>query len=118
MRTFLTRRLLQSLVVLLGISFVVFFILHLTGDPALVLLPPEATAEDIRLFRERMGFNDPFLVQYARFLRGALQGSFGESIRHGEPAFGLVVERMPATFQLWPLRPHTVEITLNPVQAF
>src|SRR5260370_18276747 len=100
MRTFLTRRLLQSLVVLLGISFVVFFILHLAGDPAVVLLPPEARAEDIRLFRERMGFNDPFLVQYARFLRGALQGNFGESIRHGEPAFGLVVERMPATFQL------------------
>src|SRR5438105_9991726 len=100
MRAFLTRRLLQSLVVLLGISFVVFFILHLTGAPALVLLPPEATAEDIRLCRARMGFNDPFLVQYARFLRGALQGNFGESIRHGEPAFGLVVERMPATFEL------------------
>jgi len=72
----------------------------LTGDPALVLLPPEASAEDIRLFRERMGFNDPFLVQYWRFLAGALRGNFGESIRHGEPAFHLVVERMPATFEL------------------
>ena len=100
MKTFLARRLLQSLVVLLGVSFVVFFILFLTGDPALVLLPPEATAEDIRLFREKMGFNDPFLVQYGRFLGGALRGNFGESIRHGEPAFHLVVERMPATFQL------------------
>ncbi|HEX3176343.1 MAG TPA: nickel ABC transporter permease [Methylomirabilota bacterium] len=100
MKTFLARRLLQSLVVLLGVSFVVFFILFLTGDPALVLLPPEATAEDIRLFREKMGFNDPFLVQYGRFLGGALRGNFGESIRHGEPAFHLVIERMPATFQL------------------
>jgi peptide/nickel transport system permease protein len=100
MKTFLARRLLQSLVVLLGVSFVVFFILFLTGDPALVLLPPEATAEDIRLFREKMGFNDPFLVQYGRFLGGALRGNFGESIRHGEPAFRLVIERMPATFQL------------------
>ena len=100
MKTFLTRRLLQSLVVLLGVSFVVFFILFLTGDPALVLLPPEASAEDIREFRERMGFNDPFLVQYGRFLGGALRGNFGDSIRHGEPAFHLVVERMPATFQL------------------
>ena len=100
MNTFLTRRLLQSLVVLLGVSFVVFFILFLTGDPALVLLPPEATAADIEQFRERMGFNDPFLVQYGRFLAGALRGNFGESIRHGEPAFHLVVERMPATFQL------------------
>ena len=100
MRVFVLRRLLQSLVVLLGVSFVVFFILHLTGDPAAVLLPPEASADDIRRFREAMGFDDPFLVQYARFLTGALQGDFGKSIRHGEPAFGLVLERMPATFEL------------------
>ena len=100
MRTFLLRRLLQSLVVLFGVSFVVFAILHLTGDPALVLLPPDASAEDVRRFREVMGFNDPFFVQYGRFLTGALQGDFGQSVRHGEPAFGLVVERMPATFEL------------------
>ena len=100
MRIFVLRRLVQSLVVLLGVSFVVFFILHLTGDPAAVLLPPEASADDIRRFREAMGFDDPFLVQYARFLSGALQGDFGKSIRHGEPAFGLVLERMPATFEL------------------
>ena len=100
MRTFLFRRLLQSLIVLFGVSFVVFAILHLTGDPALVLLPPDASPEDVRRFREVMGFNDPFFVQYGRFLKGALQGDFGLSVRHGEPAFGLVVERMPATFEL------------------
>jgi ABC-type dipeptide/oligopeptide/nickel transport system permease component len=100
MRVYLIRRLLQSLLVLLGVSFVVFLILHLTGDPAAVLLPPEASAEDIRRFRQAMGFDDPFLVQYGRFLRGALQGDFGRSIRHGEPAFTLVLERMPATFEL------------------
>ena len=100
MRTFLFRRLLQSLVVLFGVSFVVFAILHLTGDPALVLLPPDASPEDVRRFREVMGFNDPFFVQYGRFLKGALQGDFGQSVRHGEPAFGLVLERMPATFEL------------------
>ncbi|HEX9819160.1 MAG TPA: nickel ABC transporter permease [Methylomirabilota bacterium] len=100
MRTFLLRRLLQSLVVLLGVSFVVFAILYLTGDPALVLLPPDASPEDVRRFREIMGFNDPFFVQYGRFLKGALQGDFGQSVRHGEPAFGLVLERMPATFEL------------------
>jgi peptide/nickel transport system permease protein len=100
MKTFFLRRLLQSLVVLLGVSFVVFFILFLTGDPAAVMLPPEATAEDIQRFRESMGFNDPFFVQYGRFLLGALRGNFGTSIRHGEPAFTLVVERMPATFEL------------------
>jgi peptide/nickel transport system permease protein len=100
MKTFLLRRLAQSLVVLLGVSFVVFAILYLTGDPALVLLPPDASADDVKRFREAMGFNDPFLVQYGRFLKGALQGDFGQSVRHGEPAFGLVLERMPATFEL------------------
>jgi peptide/nickel transport system permease protein len=98
--TYLSRRLLQSLLVLFGVSFVVFLILHLTGDPALILLPPDASVEDVQRFREAMGFNDPFIVQYGRFLSGALRGDFGQSVRHGEPAFALVVERMPATFEL------------------
>ncbi len=100
MKVYLLRRFLQSLLVLLGVSFVVFGILFLTGDPALVLLPPDATIEDIAKFRESMGFNDPFFVQYGRFLFGAVRGNFGESVRHGEPAFDLVMERMPATFEL------------------
>jgi peptide/nickel transport system permease protein len=100
MRIYLFRRFVQSLLVLFGISFVVFAILHLTGDPTLVLLPPDASPEDVRRFREQMGFNDPFHVQYLRFLTGALRGDFGQSIRHGEPAFGLVLERLPATFEL------------------
>jgi ABC-type dipeptide/oligopeptide/nickel transport system permease component len=100
MKVYLLRRFLQSLLVLLGVSFVVFGILFLTGDPALVLLPPDASAEDVEKFRQSMGFNDPFFVQYGRFLGGALRGDFGQSIRHGEPAFDLVMERMPATFEL------------------
>jgi len=100
MNTFLIRRFLQSLLVLLGVSAVVFFILHLTGDPTLLLLPPDATAEEITRFRQVMGFNDPVVVQYLRFLKGAVQGNFGESLRHGEPALDLVIERMPATFEL------------------
>ena len=100
MKVYLLRRFLQSLLVLLGVSFVVFGILFLTGDPALVLLPPDASIEDIAKFRKEMGFEDPFFVQYGRFLYGALRGDFGQSIRHGEPAFELVMERMPATFEL------------------
>ena len=100
MSVYLLRRLAQSVLVLLGVSFVVFFILYLTGDPALVLLPPDATAQDIAEFRARMGFNDPFIVQYGRFLGGALRGDFGQSVRHGEPAFHLVLERLPATLEL------------------
>ena len=98
MKVYLLRRFLQSLLVLFGVSFVVFGILFLTGDPALLLLPPDASIEDIAKFRQQMGFNDPFLVQYGRFLSGALRGNFGQSVRHGEPAFDLVMERMPATF--------------------
>jgi ABC-type dipeptide/oligopeptide/nickel transport system permease component len=100
MKDYLVRRFFQSLLVLFGVSFVVFSILFLTGDPALVLMPPDASIEDIAKFREQMGFNDPFFVQYGRFLAGALRGDFGQSIRHGEPAFDLVMERMPATFEL------------------
>jgi len=99
-RSYLLRRLWQSLLVLFGVSVVVFFILHLTGDPAALLLPPDATAEDIAKFRTDMGFDDPWVVQYARFLKGAVRGDFGESLRHGEPAMGLVLERLPATFEL------------------
>jgi ABC-type dipeptide/oligopeptide/nickel transport system permease component len=99
-RSYLRRRLWQSLLVLLGVSVVVFFILHLTGDPAALLLPPDATAEDIAKFRTAMGFDDPWVVQYARFLKGAVRGDFGESLRHGEPAMALVLERLPATFEL------------------
>jgi ABC-type dipeptide/oligopeptide/nickel transport system permease component len=97
---YLLRRGWQSLLVLFGVSVVVFLILHLTGDPALLLLPPDASAEDVARFRQAMGFDDPVAVQYLRFLRGALRGDFGESLRHGEPAMHLVLERLPATFQL------------------
>jgi ABC-type dipeptide/oligopeptide/nickel transport system permease component len=100
MTSYLLRRGWQSALVLFGVSAVVFLILHLTGDPALLLLPPDSTAEDIAKFRQSMGFNDPVMVQYLRFLRGAVRGDFGESVRHGEPAMGLVLERLPATFQL------------------
>ena len=100
MRIYLLQRLFQCLLVLLGVSFVVFLILHLTGDPTLLLLPPDTPAEEIERFRQAMGFTDPVLVQYLRFLRGAVQGHFGDSLRHGEPAFGLVLERLPATLEL------------------
>jgi len=99
-RSYLLRRLWQAVLVLFGVSVVVFLILHLTGDPAALLLPPDATAEDVARFRKAMGFDDHVAVQYVRFLKGALHGDFGESVRHGEPAMHLVLERLPATFEL------------------
>jgi ABC-type dipeptide/oligopeptide/nickel transport system permease component len=100
MSVYVARRLVQSLVVLLGISVVVFVILHLTGDPTLLMLPPDVSAEEVARFRKAMGFDDPLPVQYWRFLRGVLHGNFGNSLRHDEPALGLVFDRMPATLEL------------------
>jgi peptide/nickel transport system permease protein len=79
---------------------VVFIILHLTGDPTVLLLPPDASAEEIAKFRRAMGFDDPLYLQYWRFLRGAVRGDFGNSLRHEEPALALVWQRMPATIEL------------------
>ena len=100
MKKHLIRRFFQTLLVLLGVSIVTFAILHLTGDPTALLLPQEATAEDRARFRHEMGFDDPLIVQYGRFLKGALRGDFGLSFRHNQPALQLVWDRMPATVQL------------------
>jgi peptide/nickel transport system permease protein len=72
----------------------------LSGDPAILMLPPEATADDVEAFREFYGFNDPFLVQYARFMKNALRGDLGRSLRFNQPALDMVLERLPATLQL------------------
>jgi ABC-type dipeptide/oligopeptide/nickel transport system permease component len=100
MTAYLLRRLLQGLYVILGLSVLVFMILHITGDPALVILPPNVTAQELADFRQKMGFNDPLYVQYLRFLSRGLQGDFGMSFMQAQPALGLVLERMPATFEL------------------
>lgn len=100
MKLYILKRLFHSIFVLVGISVVVFAILHLTGDPAALLMPPEATPEQVAQFRKEMGFTDPLPVQYWRFFKGALHGDFGNSFRHSQPALGLVLERMPATIQL------------------
>lgn len=93
-------RLTNSLGVVLGVSLIVFFIMYLTGDPAKLMLPLDATTEQVDALRQEMGLNDPVLVQYGRFLKGVVVGDFGESLRHKQPALKLVLERMPATMQL------------------
>jgi peptide/nickel transport system permease protein len=100
MKAYILKRLFHSIFVLMGISLVVFVILHLTGDPAALLMPMDATPEQVAQFRQEMGFNDPVLVQYWRFFKGTLRGDFGQSFRHSQPALDLVMERMPATIQL------------------
>ena len=100
MKGYILKRLFHSIFVLVGISMVVFIILHLTGDPAALLMPMDATPEQVAQYRQEMGFNDPIILQYWRFFKGTLRGDFGMSFRHDQPALELVMERMPATIQL------------------
>ncbi len=86
-----------SVVVLLGVSAVVFFALFLTGDPAALMLPPSASRADIAQYRHALGFDDPALVQFLRYLAHAATGDFGQSLRFGRPVLGLIAERLPAT---------------------
>src|SRR5438876_718771 len=73
---------------------------RLGGDPVLLFMPMDIQAKDVNEFRQRLGFNDPLPVQYARFVGGALRGDFGESLRYRRDALGLVLERLPATLLL------------------
>jgi len=75
----------------------VFMILHLSGDPTSLMLPLEATPEDVERFRHIMGFDRPLISQYLDFLRGIVAGDFGESFRYRSPAMSVVLERVPAT---------------------
>jgi peptide/nickel transport system permease protein len=99
-RGFVLARLAQSaLVVLLSLT-AVFGMVRLGGDPVLLFLPMDIQSKDVDEFRERLGFNDPLVVQYGRFMGGALRGDFGESLRYRQDALGLVLARLPATLLL------------------
>ncbi|WP_102225394.1 ABC transporter permease [Acidimangrovimonas sediminis] len=87
----------QGLLVLFGVSAIVFFSLFLTGDPAAVMMPPDATTAEIASFRHAMGFDQPIWIQYLRFLGHALTGHFGDSLRYQQPALSLLLQRIPAT---------------------
>ncbi|TFF25659.1 ABC transporter permease [Jiella endophytica] len=80
-----------------GVSLIVFFALFLTGDPAALMMPPDANRAEIEAFRHAMGFDDPLLVQYGRFVGGVLTGELGNSLRFHRPALELLFERLPAT---------------------
>lgn len=97
---YLVSRLAQAAFVLLGVSFAVFALSHLSGDPVALMVGPTATQADIDALRQSMGLDRPFFVQYASFLGGVLQGDFGTSLWQHQPALGLVLERFPYTLQL------------------
>lgn len=100
MIAFVLRRVFQSIVVLLIVGLIAFLMFRYVGDPIENLLGQERTVEDIANLRERLGLNDPFIVQYLKFLWGAVQGQFGISYRAGVQVSQLIAERLPATLEL------------------
>jgi peptide/nickel transport system permease protein len=100
MGTLVVRRLVQAILVLWGASIVVFGLLQLSGDPVGLLLPPNATEEDRAALEAKMGFDKPVVTQYLNYMRGVVRADFGDSMRSGQAAMPLVLERLPATFEL------------------
>src|SRR5438046_1835405 len=93
MRGWIAARLLQTVLVVFLSLTAVFGMVRLSGDPVLLFMPMDIQAKDVNEYRERLGFNDPLLVQYARFMSGAVRGDFGESLRYRRDALGLDVHR-------------------------
>ena len=93
-------RVLQVVVALLGVTCVVFLLVSLSGDPAFILLTPEAGEEQRAAFRELYGLDQPLPVQYARYVSHVARGDFGSSFAFNRPAIQVVLERLPATLLL------------------
>ena len=97
---FVIRRILQSVVVVLVMSLVVFVGVHVVGDPVHILISDEMTQEEIDRFIRQLGLDRPLHEQYLHFLANAARGDLGNSFVHGEPALKLILDRMPATLEL------------------
>ena len=100
MSGYILRRLALAVLTVLGISLVTFGILHLTGDPARLILGELASEQALDAFRRENGLKDPLAIQYARFIGRAVRGDFGISLRYRVPVLQLFLERVPATLEL------------------
>ncbi len=96
----LVRSMLQGALVILTVGLIAFSMFRFVGDPVATLAGQEATDADRAELTERLGLNDPFPVQFARFLGHAAQGDFGISYRQARPVADLLAERLPATLEL------------------
>jgi peptide/nickel transport system permease protein len=101
MVAYLLRRLLQSALILLGVSFITFLLLYvLPADPVRQIAGRSATAETVENIRRQLGLDQPFLVQYGRYLAGLFQGDLGRSYLQKTEVAGLILSRLPATLLL------------------
>ncbi|WP_257347353.1 ABC transporter permease [Pseudalkalibacillus decolorationis] len=94
------RRLLQVPPVIFIITLMIFGLVYIAGDPVLMMLPADATPQEIQQLRHALGFDQPFYIQFGNYIMDLLRGDFGDSYQYGEPALSLVLERLPATLEL------------------
>jgi ABC-type dipeptide/oligopeptide/nickel transport system permease component len=97
---YVIRRLALSGVAMLGVITIVFVLMHVSGDPAMLLVSQDATQQDIDRIRQAYGLDQPLSIQYARFVARVARGDLGYSYRQGLPVGELIVERLRATFEL------------------
>jgi peptide/nickel transport system permease protein len=97
---FILRRILQSVAVMTAVAFIAFALFTYTGDPVTFMVGQDATQEDRARLRADLGLDQPFYIQFGRFVGRAVQGDFGLSLRQGRPVSTLLQERLPATLEL------------------
>ena len=90
----------HSIFILVGLIIAVFFVTHLLGDPARLMLRPEASEAQVQALRDSLGLNDPLLVQFGRFMGDLARGDVGNSMWQRVPAMDIVIDRLPATLYL------------------
>jgi ABC-type dipeptide/oligopeptide/nickel transport system permease component len=100
MMAFVARRLAQSVLVMLVVAFIAFLVFRFVGDPVSSMLGQESSMADHEALRRRLGLDDPFYVQFFRFVLNAIRGEFGISYRLQQPVTQLILERLPATIEL------------------
>ena len=100
MIAFILRRLMQAVVVMAVVAFVSFSLFQFVGDPVVAMLGQDATPEQRADLRRDLGLDDPIPVQFATFVKNAVQGDFGLSYRQGRKVSTLIQERLPATLEL------------------
>jgi ABC-type dipeptide/oligopeptide/nickel transport system permease component len=100
MGTYVARRLLQSVVVVIGVTLISFIALQVGGDPTYLFVSERATTEEIAVVRHALGFDRPLPEQYLSFIAGVARGDFGQSLSYRQPALDLVLGAFPATIEL------------------
>jgi peptide/nickel transport system permease protein len=100
MFAYILRSLVQGAVVLVAVAFIAFSMFRFVGDPVANMVGQEASQADRQELTERLGLDDPFPIQFLRFLGNAARGDFGMSYRQGRPVASLIAERLPATVEL------------------